>query len=262
MKLVSYDRQGEVRVAVVEGDHVIDAGTDLFAPRPAGDGVPFGDVDLVAPVPRPGKVVCIGLNYRDHAAEGGQPLPSSPLLFAKFANAVVGPGAPIVLPPFSDSVDYEAELGVVIGREARVVSVADALDHVLGYTCLNDVSARDLQFGDGQWTRGKTQDTFCPIGPWLVTSDEIPDPQTLGIQCRVNGQVLQDSNTSEMVFGVAELISFISQGITLEPGDLIATGTPSGVGFARKPPIFLRDGDTVEVSIDQIGTLSNPVQSR
>jgi 2,4-diketo-3-deoxy-L-fuconate hydrolase len=210
---------------------------------------------------RPRNVLCIGLNYKDHAAEGGVPLPEKPVVFAKLTGCITGPGAPIVLPPDTKEVDYEAELAVVIGRKCRGVSAGDALKYVAGYTCLNDVSARDFQRGDGQWVRAKSQDTFGPMGPYLVTGDDIPDPQTLPIRCIVNGQVLQDSNTDKMIFSVRELIAFISRGITLEPGDLITTGTPHGVGFARKPPIFLKSGDEVVVEIEGIGRLVNPVKS-
>jgi 2,4-didehydro-3-deoxy-L-rhamnonate hydrolase len=213
------------------------------------------------PLERPGKIVCVGLNYRDHASESGLDLPSRPLLFAKWQTSLVGPGEDVVLPSITDEVDFEAELGVVIGRPAVGVTVDDALDHVAGYICVNDVSARDVQMGDGQWTRGKSFDTFCPVGPALVPAPEVPDPQALAIRCLVNGEVLQDSTTAEMVFGVAELIAFISEAITLEPGDLIATGTPAGVGFARKPPVFLRDGDEVTVEIEGVGALTNPVRS-
>jgi 2-keto-4-pentenoate hydratase/2-oxohepta-3-ene-1,7-dioic acid hydratase in catechol pathway len=259
MKLVAYDSNGERRVGVVDGDVVLDAGTDLFHPEPAGEAGAVGALRLLAPVERPEKIVCIGLNYRDHAAETGAPLPDKPMLFAKWSNALAGPGDAIRLPAISSMVDYEAELGVVIGRTASRVTTEDALSYVLGYTCLNDVSARDLQGAEPRWIRGKALDTFCPTGPWVVTADEIPDPQALGIRCRVNGETLQDSTTGEMVFGVAELIAFISEAITLQPGDLIATGTPPGVGVARNPQRFLRHGDTVEVEIDGIGTLSNPV---
>jgi len=210
---------------------------------------------------RPRNVLCIGLNYKDHAAEGGVPLPEKPVVFAKLTGCITGPGAPIVLPPDTKEVDYEAELAVVIGRKCRSVSASDALKYVAGYTCLNDVSARDFQRGDGQWVRAKSQDTFGPMGPYLVTGDDIPDPQTLPIRCIVNGQVLQDSNTDKMIFGVRELIAFISRGVTLEPGDVITTGTPHGVGFARKPPIFLKAGDEVVVEIEGIGKLVNPVKT-
>ena len=210
-------------------------------------------------IPRPGKIVCVGLNYRDHAAEGGQDLPKAPLLFAKWPNTLIGDGDPVVLPPESTQVDYEAELGVVIGAKAKRVSERDALDHVAGYICVNDVSARDLQFADGQWTRGKSPDTFCPVGPRLVPREEIADPQALAIRCLVNGEALQDSSTAQMIFSVAEIIAYTSQIITLEPGDLIATGTPAGVGVFRDPKVLLQDGDEVSVEIEGLGTLTNPI---
>jgi 2-keto-4-pentenoate hydratase/2-oxohepta-3-ene-1,7-dioic acid hydratase in catechol pathway len=210
-------------------------------------------------IPRPGKIVCVGLNYRDHAAEGGQDLPKAPLLFAKWPNTLVGDGDPVVIPPESAQVDYEAELGVVIGTKAKRVSEAQALDHVAGYICVNDVSARDLQFADGQWTRGKSPDTFCPVGPRLVPREDVPDPQALAIRCIVNGTTLQDSSTAQMIFSVAEIIAYASQVITLEPGDLIATGTPAGVGVFRDPKVLLQDGDQVSVEIEGVGTLTNPI---
>jgi len=213
----------------------------------------------VLPIERPQKIICIGLNYRDHAEEQGVDLPERPLLFAKWPNTLVGPGDPIVLPPITEKVDYEAELGVVIGSRASRVSVENALEAVAGYICVNDVSARDLQFADGQWVRGKSLDTFCPVGPELVPAAEIPDPQALGIRAILNGQVMQDSTTANMVFGVAEIIAFISQAITLEPGDLIATGTPAGVGVFRDPQVLLKPGDEITIEIDDIGALTNPV---
>jgi 2-keto-4-pentenoate hydratase/2-oxohepta-3-ene-1,7-dioic acid hydratase in catechol pathway len=182
-------------------------------------------------------------------------------MFAKLTSCVTGPGDPIVLPPDTKEVDYEAELAVVIGRRCSGVPVSEALDYVAGFTCLNDVTARDFQRGDGQWVRAKSQDTFGPLGPYLVTTEDIPDPQMLPIRCLVNGTVLQDSNTDKMIFGVRELIAFISRGITLEPGDVISTGTPHGVGFARKPPIFLKPNDEVSVEIGGIGKLLNPVRA-
>lgn len=211
------------------------------------------------PIDRPQKIVCIGLNYRDHAEEQGVPLPERPLLFAKWPNTLIGPGEPIVIPPITEQVDYEAELGVVIGRRLRGVSVENALEAVAGYVCVNDVSARDLQFSDKQWVRGKSLDTFCPVGPRLVPASEVPDPQALSIRAILNGQVMQDSSTANMVFGVAELIAFISQAITLEPGDLIATGTPAGVGVFRDPPVLLKPGDEVTIEIEGLGALTNPV---
>ncbi len=211
-------------------------------------------------ITRPGKIVCVGLNYRDHAAEGGMDLPKAPLLFAKWPSSLIGAGEAIVLPPEATEVDYEAELGVVIGRTARRVSERDALDHVEGYICVNDVSARDLQFGDGQWTRGKSPDTFCPVGPRLVAREEIDDPQALGVRCILNGRTMQDSSTAQMIFSVAEIIAYTSQIITLEPGDLIATGTPAGVGVFQDPKVLLQPGDEVSVAIDGLGTLTNPVE--
>ena len=210
------------------------------------------------PIDRPGKIICVGLNYRDHAEEQGTDLPTAPLLFAKWGNTLIGPGDPIAIPSIVTKCDYEAELGVVIGERVRDVSAENALEAVAGYVCVNDVSARDLQFGDGQWTRGKSLDTFCPMGPALVTADEVPDPQALAIECRVNGEVMQQATTADMFFGVAAIISHCSQAFTLEPGDVIATGTPGGVGIFRDPPVLLADGDVVTVEIEGIGRLSNP----
>jgi len=214
-----------------------------------------------APVPRPGKLICIGLNYRDHAAESNLPIPREPVVFSKFPTAVIAPGEPVVLPGGSTQVDYEAELAVVIGKRAKGVSQAQALDYVLGYTCLNDVSARDFQFADGQWQRGKSCDTFAPMGPTIVTADALPDPHSLPIKLVLNGTAMQDSNTNQLIFGVPELIEFLSRTITLEPGDVIATGTPSGVGFARKPPVYLKASDEMIVDIEGIGRLNNPVMA-
>lgn len=211
------------------------------------------------PIDRPQKIVCVGLNYRDHAEEQGVDLPERPLLFAKWPNTLIGPGEPIVLPPISQKVDYEAELGVVIGERTSRVPVESALDTVAGYVCANDVSGRDLQFGDGQWVRGKSLDTFCPVGPKLVPAAEVPDPQALRIRAILNGEVMQDSTTANMVFGVAEIVSFVSQAITLEPGDLILTGTPAGVGIFRDPQVLLKPGDEVTIEIEGIGSLTNPV---
>ena len=213
------------------------------------------------PIDRPQKIVCIGLNYRDHAEEQGVDLPERPLLFAKWPNTLIGPGEDIVLPAVSQKVDYEAELGVVIGERVKGVSEENALQAVRGYLCLNDVSARDFQFGDGQWTRGKSPDTFCPVGPRLVPRDDVPDPQALRIRCLLNGEAMQDSTTANMIFSVAEVIAYASATSTLEPGDLIATGTPAGVGVFRRPPRLLRDGDEVTIEIEGLGALTNPVLS-
>jgi 2-keto-4-pentenoate hydratase/2-oxohepta-3-ene-1,7-dioic acid hydratase in catechol pathway len=219
---------------------------------------PIATLRLLPPIPRPGKIIAVGRNYREHAAEEAVVLPQAPLLFAKLPTALVGDGATVTWSAtLATEVDYEAELAVVIGRTARNVPVEAALDYVLGYSCLNDVSARDLQVLDGQWTRAKSLDTFCPMGPWVVTADEIPDPGALHIRCRVNGEVRQDESTAALVHGIADLIAYCSRSFTLEPGDVIATGTPGGVGVFRDPPIFLKDGDTVEVEIERIGTLRN-----
>jgi 2,4-didehydro-3-deoxy-L-rhamnonate hydrolase len=212
------------------------------------------------PIDRPSKIVCVGLNYRDHAEEQGVELPKAPLLFAKWPNTLIGPGEPIVLPAEAEQVDYEAELGVVIGATAKRVAEADALDHVRGYVPLNDVSARDLQFADGQWTRGKSPDTFCPVGPRVVPREEVDDPQALAIRCVLNGETMQDSSTAQMIFSVAEIIAYVSRVITLDPGDLIATGTPAGVGVFRDPKVLLKDGDEVTVEIEGLGALTNPVK--
>jgi 2-keto-4-pentenoate hydratase/2-oxohepta-3-ene-1,7-dioic acid hydratase in catechol pathway len=207
------------------------------------------------------KVVCVGLNYVDHAREVELALPERPLLFAKWQSAVIASGEPVVIPAGVEQVDYEAELAAVIGSRVKGVSVENALEAVAGYTCLNDVSARVLQFADGQWTRAKSLDTFCPIGPHVVPREEVGDPQALRIQCRVNGETVQDGSTADMIFGVAELVAYVSETITLEPGDVIATGTPPGVAFGRPDGRYLQDGDTVEVEIEHIGVLTNPVVS-
>jgi 2,4-didehydro-3-deoxy-L-rhamnonate hydrolase len=211
------------------------------------------------PIDRPGKIICVGLNYRDHAEEQETALPEAPLLFAKWQNTLVGPGDPIVIPPVVTKCDYEAELGVVIGARVRDVSAENALEAVAGYICVNDVSARDLQFADGQWTRGKSPDTFCPVGPALVSRDDISDPQALPIRAILNGETVQESTTANMIFGVADVIAYVTRTITLEPGDLIATGTPAGVGAFRDPPLFMKPGDEITIEIDGIGSLTNPV---
>ena len=283
MRLASLRISGDEVLAVVAGDRWL-AATDVLpggAPRMADliaggsaavealrraaasagiadRGRPLDEADLLAPVPVPGKIVAIGRNYRDHTTEEGVAPPPAPLVFAKWPSSVVGSGAEIRWDPgLTGQVDYEAELAVVIGRRARRVDPADALGHVFGYTCLNDVSARDIQFGDGQWVRGKSLDTFCPMGPVLVTADEIGDPQDLEISCTVGAERVQEARTSAMFFGIAEIISYCSRSFTLEPGDVIATGTPGGVGVFRDPPRFLADGDRVVVEIERIGRLEN-----
>jgi 2-keto-4-pentenoate hydratase/2-oxohepta-3-ene-1,7-dioic acid hydratase in catechol pathway len=223
-----------------------------------GTALPLDSIEFL-PAVYPSKILAIGRNYVDHAIEGGAAPPEAPLLFNKLTNSLSAHNAPIVLPSISVKVDYEAELAVVIGRRAKRVSEAEALEYVFGYTLIDDVSARDLQFGDGQWTRGKGLDTFAPLGPFITTRDEIKDVQALKIQGRLNGEVMQSSNTGKMIFKVAYLVSYLSQGITLEPGDVIATGTPDGVGVFRKPPVLLKAGDVFEVEIEGLGTLRNPV---
>jgi 5-carboxymethyl-2-hydroxymuconate isomerase len=237
---------------------VLAAGVDL-ATLPHGEAHPLNGTTLQAPL-RPGKIVAIGLNYRRHAAESGVDPPQAPLIFAKFPSSVVGPTAEIVVDRrLTQSVDWEAELGVVIGTRMRNVPAERALEHVFGYTVVNDVSARDAQSGDGQWVRAKSMDTFCPTGPVVAGADEIPDPQALRLWTAVNGEVMQDASTADMIFGVAELLAYCSSNFTLEPGDLLITGTPWGVGVVREPPITLQPGDVVEIGVDGIGTLRNRV---
>jgi 2,4-diketo-3-deoxy-L-fuconate hydrolase len=213
------------------------------------------------PLPRPGKVIAVGLNYRDHAAESDAPLPESPILFAKWTSCLIPSGAPVVLPPTVDQADYEAELAVVIGREATRVSADDAMDFVSGYLAMNDVSDRAAQAKDGQWSRAKSYDTFGPIGPRFVPAEEIADPQNLAISMDLNGQRMQESNTANMIFGIRALIEFISARITLEVGDIISTGTPAGVGAFRPVPVFLKPGDEMVVTVEGIGSLTNRVET-
>ncbi len=230
------------------------------AAREQGEFIrPLSAVRLRPPITRPGKIICIGLNYRDHCLEQHKPIPTSPIIFAKYANTIIGPGDPIIIPPITQAVDYETELAVVIGKAGKGISEADALDYVGGYMMMNDVTARDFQRQDGQFVRAKTQDSFAPCGPYLVTADEIGDPQNLQVDGWVNGELRQHSNTKEMVFGVAALISYISAGISLEVGDIISTGTPGGVGEHRNPPAFLQPGDVVRMEIEGLGRLENPV---
>ncbi len=223
------------------------------------ESLSLAEIKLLAPIPRPGKIICIGLNYSDHAAETGQPLPKFPIIFSKYANTVIATGEKIVLPRVTDQVDYEAELGFVIGKTAKYVSAANALDYVAGYMPINDVSARDYQNRTSQWTMGKTFDTFAPMGPALVTADKIPNPNSLKISLTINGETLQNSNTDKLIFNVQQLIEAISEVMTLEPGDIVSTGTPPGVGMARNPKRFMKAGDVVNITIEGLGTLSNPV---
>lgn len=221
--------------------------------------VPLGSVTLRSPVLHPSKVIGIGLNYHDHAEEVKMAKPSEPILFAMYPNVLIGPGEPIRIPRLSTKIDYEAELAVVIGRRGRDIPVERAVDHIAGYTIFNDVSARDLQMSDNQWIRGKSFDTFGPTGPVLASTSALGDGDGLDIRLRLNGETMQSSNTKNLIFKVPQLVSFISEVMTLEPGDLIATGTPGGVGFARRPPVWLKDGDVVEIEIAGIGVLTNPV---
>jgi len=226
---------------------------------PAGAAVLLDSITLLAPIPRPPKLICVGLNYRDHALEAKMEVPKVPTIFAKFATAVIGPGQPIVLPKNSTQPDYEAEFAFVIGNGGRHIPAEEWAQHVFGYTLLNDVSARDFQMATSQWMMGKTFDTFAPMGPHLVTADEIADPHALDIGLRINGEVLQQSNTRQLIFKIPELVAYLSSVFTLEPGDVVSTGTPAGVGYTRNPPRFLRPGDDVAISVDQIGELRNPV---
>ncbi len=271
MKLVTYSVDGgELRVGSLEDGEIRPLGGPSMiefiarggSPEPGEDIVALEDARIHAPIARPGKIIGIGLNYEDHAQETGADIPEKPIVFTKYSNTIVGPGDPIRIPPITEQVDYEAELAVVFGREARNVPEPEALEYVFGYTNANDVSSRDLQFSEGgQWTRSKSIDTFCPIGPYIATRDEVPDPQNLSVRCILNGETVQDGTTSKMIFSVAELVAFLSSGMTLEPGDIIVTGTPPGVGMARSPQLWLKDGDEVTIEVQGLGTLTNPVET-
>jgi 2-keto-4-pentenoate hydratase/2-oxohepta-3-ene-1,7-dioic acid hydratase in catechol pathway len=246
----------DMRTLLEQGPSSLELAGEVAAK--ATTGIPLDSVELLAPILNPSKVIAIGLNYMDHCREQGHEPPKVPKVFTKFSTAIIGPEAFIRWDPeLTQQVDYEVELAVVIGKVARRVSVANAMDYVAGYTICNDVSARDLQFGDGQWVRGKSLDTFCPLGPWIVTRDEIPDPHNLPIRCTVNQEILQDSSTCELIFSVPALIEFCSNAFSLLPGDIIITGTPDGVGVFRDPQVFLKDGDVVTVEIEGIGKLTN-----
>ncbi len=265
MRLVSYEggfgslEDGWVRPLA---GNLLEVLADPSSAQPMGDRLSLDEVALLAPVPAPGKIICIGLNYRDHARETGKAVPDEPIMFPKFANSLVPDGAVVDMPEIAEDVDWEAELAVVIGRRGRDVPLTEALDHVGGYACANDLSARVLQRRVSQWTRGKAIDGFLPMGPFVATADEIADPQDLAISCTVNGEVVQDSTTAEMVFGVAELITEITKTMTLEPGDVIVTGTPPGVGIGMTPPRFLQHGDEVAVTIAGLGTLTTTMRRR
>jgi 2-keto-4-pentenoate hydratase/2-oxohepta-3-ene-1,7-dioic acid hydratase in catechol pathway len=281
MKLVTFDAGGKTSIGAWTDGGVIDLGdlaptmVDFLAGgdspmakarervRSGGRGAlkvwRAAEVRLRAPILKPNKILCIGLNYADHAAEQGIAIPKNPVLFSKYWTSVIGPDEPIVLPRASTQVDYEAELAFVIGKRAKHVPESEAMSVIAGYTICHDVSARDFQFGDGQWVRGKTCDTFCPMGPWIVTADEIPDPHVLDIKLEIKGEVLQNSNTRNIIFKCAHLVHFFARTMTFEPGDVVSTGTPPGVGVFRKPPRFLQPGETVEITIQNVGTLRNPV---
>ena len=244
---------------LARGPQVLDAARRAAASAPDSALIPLSGVRLLAPVGDPQKIMCIGQNYRDHCEEQNQPIPERAILFSKYATAINNPGGEIKLLKISDKIDYEAELAVVIGTAGRNIAEADALKHVAGYLCANDVTARDIQKGDGQWVRGKSPDTFLPIGPYLVTADEIADPHHLDISLTLNGQTMQQSNTLNLIFNIPYLIAYLSQTMTLLPGDILSTGTPGGVGVFRNPPIFLKAGDTVAVTIAGLGTLTNTV---
>ncbi|GGH81314.1 2-keto-4-pentenoate hydratase/2-oxohepta-3-ene-1,7-dioic acid hydratase in catechol pathway [Pullulanibacillus pueri] len=220
-------------------------------------GYPVGEVTIKAPLSDPGKVVCVGNNYMDHCREQNVTPPEKPLIFSKWPSCIVGPDDEIILPNESEQVDFEAELAVVFGKEGKNILEDEVFDHIFGYMIVNDISARDVQFSDGQWVRGKSFDTFLPTGPYIVTADEIDNPHDLSIRLTVNGEALQDSNTKEMIFDITDQITYLSKGFTFKPGDILATGTPHGVGVFRKPPIFLKDGDEVSISIAGLGSLSN-----
>ena len=283
MRLVTFRERSTARLGARAGDQIIDLaaadsaipsdmrsflesgdGARSAAEKAVGSGRPSysaDSVDILAPIQNPEKLICIGLNYADHAAESGMDIPTEPIVFSKYASAIIGPGDTINLPSSSNEPDYEAELVVVIGKSGLNISEADAMDHVAGYTVGHDVSARDyqLQKPGGQWMMGKTFDTFAPIGPDLVTADEIADPHGLGIRCILNGETVQDSSTAQLIFKIPQLIAYLSHVFTLNPGDLIFTGTPPGVGMARDPQLWLKAGDRVAIEIDEIGRLENPV---
>ncbi len=282
MQFVTFERNGSPEPGVISGGSIIGlkgAGFPMLAAiieggsnalgrartwmeRPPADAVvPLSGTRLLAPIPRPPKIICVGLNYRDHAIESKMEIPKVPTIFAKFATAVIGPGEAIVLPKLSAKPDYEAELAFIIGKGGRYISKDRWQDHVFGYANFNDVSARDYQMATTQWMMGKTFDTFAPFGPAIVTADEIADPHALDIQMVINGEILQSSNTSQLIFRIPELIEYLSSVFTLEAGDIVSTGTPSGVGFSRTPPRWLRPGDDCVVKISGLGELRNPVRA-
>jgi 2-keto-4-pentenoate hydratase/2-oxohepta-3-ene-1,7-dioic acid hydratase in catechol pathway len=250
-----------VKTFIEKSEELLPLAENLIEQCDSDDAVfPISDVKILPPIPSPEKIICVGLNYIDHCRETGMEPPASPVIFSKYANAIVGHHDAVEIPSNSNEVDFEAELAIVIGKEAKHVSEEDANDYVFGYTIMNDISARDLQFKDGQWSRGKTADTFAPTGPVIVTKDEAGDPHNLSISLELNGEIMQDSNTNNLIFTIPQIISFLSQSMTLRPGDLIATGTPPGVGMGRSPKVWLKDGDRMSITIEKIGTLSNYVK--
>ncbi|MCM3675131.1 fumarylacetoacetate hydrolase family protein [Peribacillus simplex] len=287
MKIATFSVQTEQHIGIVQDDQIIsltalgpeefpacmkkfiERGSELrsraeqlIEQRVNDDAIfKLSEVKILPPIAKPDKIICVGLNYFDHCKETGMEPPESPVIFSKYSNAITGHNDTIEIPINSTEVDFEAELAFVIGREAKHVSEEEAYDYVFGYTIMNDISARDLQFQDGQWSRGKTADTFAPLGPVVVTHDEVGDPHNLAISLELNGVIMQDSNTSNLIFTVPKIISFLSQSMTLKPGDLIATGTPPGVGMGRNPKIWLKNGDRMNVSIERVGTLSNYVKA-
>jgi 2-keto-4-pentenoate hydratase/2-oxohepta-3-ene-1,7-dioic acid hydratase in catechol pathway len=278
MKFVTFQHDGHQHAGVISGDDVISlkaaglpdmisilqGGPEVFkrveveiAKPPADSVFPLSSVKLCAPIPKPTKIICVGLNYRDHAIESKMEIPTRPTIFSKYNNTVIGPGDEIIIPKNTEKPDYEAEFAFVIGKGGRHIKAADWQDHVFGYMNLNDVSARDVQLAVSQWMMGKTFDTFAPMGPWLVTADEIADPHNLNISLTMNGETLQDSNTRELIFKIPELIEFLSSIMTLEAGDIVSTGTPSGVGFSYKPPKWLKPGDEIVIKVEGLGELKN-----
>jgi len=264
MRLARANYDGTVGYGRVDGDkfHAYEATTldDLVAGHRLRERqvIPMSQVVLRAPVPQPGKLVCIGLNYHDHCEEQNIPIPERPVIFAKFTSSIADPFTTVLRPPETRQLDFEAELAVIIGKPGHNISAARAYEHVFGYTIFNDISARDLQFADSQWIRGKSFPTFGPMGPWITTGEDIRDPQGLSISLRLNDRLMQESNTARMIFGIAELVSYVSR-LGLETGDVIATGTPAGVGTFRKPPVYLEPGDLVSIEIESLGRLENRI---
>jgi 2-keto-4-pentenoate hydratase/2-oxohepta-3-ene-1,7-dioic acid hydratase in catechol pathway len=271
MKLAAFSWRGRASFGAVVGTEIADLGDryeDLLSVTGEAGGrvvpadarrIPLGEIEWQPPILRPGKIVCVGLNYKSHLKLLDEPTPEVPVLFNKPNSSLIGSGQPILLPHVTRQVDYEGELAVIIGRKGKYIDERDALDYVAGYTCANDVSAHDIEFRTSQWTSGKMLDTFCPLGPILLTADEVPNPNALRLRTSLNGETVQDESTADMLFPVACLISYVSSLATLNPGDVILTGTPAGLGCMRKPQLFLKPGDRIAVTIERIGTLDNPV---